>query len=453
MSSEYGVQRSGEFLRKDLPQIQEDLLQRAEEKIPNFDPAPGSPDRQRIDFVSIELVDQWEALEATFDAGYFDTAHDVQLDRLLALAGVGRIPRRPATGEVTFSTPNGTVSSRDITISRGTLVSTDKRENGPPLIFKTMEAVTLKEGQTEVDKVKIKAISPHHPAADRLTEEDLGKETNIGANTITNLVEPISGIGNVTNPEPTGQTGVRPDGTEYDFVSGRERESDENLRTRYKNSLALNAKASLEAIRANVYNAGDDNPVRSVKAEENVTMNNNTASGGLPPKSFRAMVLAPNTAVVDDAVAQAIYETRSAGIQSYGSDSGTAVMTGGGTRKENFARAKEIQIYVDVDIIVSNDFPKNGKDRIKQDIIAYIGGQLSNGEYFYGQDIGDNVIYDQVFSAVMSNNEVIERAAGGINIDDSSKPSKTSDITIKEDEVGRVKEKNISVSTTEGRIQ
>lgn len=444
---EYGVQQDGTFRRKHLDEIQQDLLQRAKENIPNFDPAPGSPDRQRIDFVSIELVDQWEALEACFDAGYLDTAYGVQMDRLLSLAGVGRVPRRGAGGEVTFSLGDGNTATSDITIESGTVITTESTDNSPAIPFETTQPATIPSGSTHIDMVPIKAVEPFHTAASDLDESDLGENTNVPANSITEFVEPQSGV-EVTNPQPTGQTGTRSNGSEYDFVSGRDRESDSELRNRYKESLALNAKASLEAIRSNVYNAGGEDVVRAATIEENVSMTDNTGSGGLPPKSFRVLVLADDTATADDTIAQQIYETRSAGIQSYGSDSGTAERIGGETLIEDFGRATEITIYSDVDLKVTDEFPGNGEQQVRQNIVEYIGGTLSDGTRFFGQDIGEDVIYDQVFSAAMNVPGVIERGSNGITVGTSDDPTGTSDIVVGEKEVGRVAESNIDVTTT-----
>jgi len=449
--SDYGVTPTGEFNRKDLTTIQEDLLRRAEEKFPHFNPAPGSPDRQRIDFVSIELVDQWEALEAAFDASYLDTAHDIQLDRLLGLVGVGRIPRRGATGEVEFSVPGGQTADEEITIPQGTLVSTQKTTDSPAIVFKTTETASISKGSAIVSRVGIVAVEPFTDAASDLSEEYLGSETNVPADSITKFVETVSGVANVTNLVPTGQTGTRDDGTEYDFVSGRDRETDAELRRRYKNSLGLNAKASLEAIRVNVYNAGDGK-VRSAAIEENVTTNDNTGSGGLPPKSFRVFVLAPDTTTVDDYIAQEIYETRSAGIRSYGSDSGSADVTGGGTKVEEFSRATKVTIHIDVDIVVNDEFPADGKERIKQRLITYIGGELPSGNRAFGQSMGNDIIYDQVFAAVMNGNGIIERGSSDITIGTSDDPTGTSDITIGDSEVGQVVPSRIDITTTEGTV-
>lgn len=436
MSQNYGIQEDGEFERKFVGDIQSSLEKRAEAMFgENIDLSPGSPHQQLIDIASLELAHLWESLEGVYYASYFKDAYGVQIDRILSLAGVSRIPRRGATGEVKFTT--NSPNDSDVTIPAGTRVSTDSTETTPSIPFRTTDSATLTAGDTEVTQVPIRALEPWEASVDA---ESLGTETNISSDSITNIDDPISGIDAVTNPYPTGGTGTRDDGSSYDFVTGRDRETDSELKNRYRDSLSLGGSATLGSIEAAVYNTEG---VDSSDIEENTSNTDNTDSGGLPPKSFRVTVLT-NGANPDD-IAQSILETRSAGIQSYGNFSGTATLEGGEEYSEYYDEADDTQIYIDASLDVTDTFPADGDEQVKENILHYIGGIKNDGTSVSGLSIGNDVLYDMVFSAAM-NVQGVRRA--DVKIGTSSSPSGTSDISIANGNVARTHDNNFTVSHT-----
>lgn len=392
---DFGIREDGSFRPKDVRDIQESLLTTARQEFgSNIDLSPGSPPRQLIDLATIELTELWNSLEGTYYSSYFEDAFGVQLDSILALAGVGRLPRRGAGGEVVFSSGDQP-ASRDIDIPRGTEITTPRSGDEPRIPFKTTEAATLLEGQRETQPVPITALQPWETDLD---EQWLGEDTNVPDGTITEIGTPISGIREVYNPLPTGDSGTREDENEtaYSFTRGRDRETDAELKTRYENSLASSGKASLEALRSNVYTA--DDTVQGASIEENNTPEDRTAEGGLPPKSFRVTVLGG----FDQNIAQSILETRSAGIESYGNHSAEAMTDDGAVYTEYFDRATEETIYIDIQLWADDTFPDRGPTIIKDNIIRYIGGVSSTNMEFSGVDIGEDVLHDVVFGAAMN---------------------------------------------------
>lgn len=433
-TNEFGIQDDGSFERKYLDDIQASLLERAQAEFgDDVDLAPGSPHRQLIDLATLELADLWQELEGTYYAAYFPDAVGIQIDRILALAGVSRLERRGATGEVTFTASSAPVDP--ISIPEGTRVATPETETKPSIPFRTTASATIPAGATNVTQVPIRALEPWETAVDR---QHLGNSTNVGANTITQILDPIAGVAEVTNPLPTGQSGTRADGSEYNFVAGRDRETDAELKARYENSLGLGGNATLMGIRAAVYNVEG---VTGADIEENTSMNDNTGTGGLPPKSFRVTTVGG----ADNDIAQAITETRSAGIQPYGSVTGTATLEDGSTYTAGFDRAVEIDIYVDVTVTVDSTFPDDGATRVENNLIRYIGGTTTGGANYTGTEIGEDVLYDMVFSASMN----VEGVFGvDLTMGTTAAPTGTTDIVIDGQQVARTDPANINVTVT-----
>lgn len=433
------MQPDGTFRRKSIQAIRDDLRNDVEQILgTDVDLSPGSPHGQMLDLATLELASAWESMQAVHNAVSFEGAYGIQLDRLLALVGIGRLERRPATGEVMFS--RNTALDEAAPIPSGTVVTTPPTESQPAVPFKTTEPVEIPPNATSVTGVPIRGLYAHETSPGQ-GDDVLGVETNVSADTITIIADPLSGVDNVTNLLPTGTSGTRDDGSEYTFRHGRDRETDEQFKRRYSDSLAISGKATLAALRANVRNA--DETVRSASIEENVTMTDETDAGGLPRKSFRITVRGG----VDDNIAQEILNTRSAGIESYGTASGTAT-DGGQTYTEFFERAAEVPIYVDVTVKHDGTFPADGETQIKENIIAYIGGELSSGDFTSGTEIGEDVIH-----------YLVETAAGLPSVWDatayigtSTNPTGEADISIAPDEFAETSHGNITVTTSEENI-
>ena len=379
----------GTFQRPDL----QDIVDRKEELAaehfgPDVDLSQGSPVKQIIDVTAVEHEYMWKLLEEVYYSAYFEHAYEDQLDKLLAIAAIRRRPRRGATGEVTFST--NVANENDVVIPEGTRVATEETEDRPSIPFKTEEPATLNAGTRTVTDVPIRACEPWETD---LGEEWLGSETNVASNTIVEFETPISNVDNVANPNPTGRAS-REDG--FSYIQGRDRETDAELRERFRAKYGESAHATLDGIAANLL---DLNGVKSVKMEENVTMEYQTGVGGLPPKSFRATVLGD---VPNDDVAQAIFDKRPAGIQSYGNASGNAYSREEEPFGERWDWAEAEDIYIEADVTHTDDYPSDGNLQVENAIIRKIGGETVEGDEYTGLGMGSTVVYDTVHSEVMA---------------------------------------------------
>lgn len=382
--NEYGVQEDGTFRRKHIDVIREDAKRRFKNTAgEDIEFEPSSPQQAIVDMLSQEAAIQWMALEQVYYAGFFEDATGEALDKQLALAGFSRQPSQSATGEVVFS--RNDPASDDITIDAETVVTTRRTDTRPAIPFETTEAVVLQEGQVEVTA----PIEARKPWQVDLSEEWLGAETNVAAGEISEFGDPVAGIDDVENVKPTGDE-------DEGFQRGRDRESDPEFRLRYQNSLAEGGTSTAPAIASSVFNHDDgiiDVRIDEVRSEVD----------GYGP---RITVLAPE--VENNDIAQAILEARAGGTESIGDETGTAEFDDGEQSTEHFDRATEVTIHVDVVLTTSDSFSDSDIGTITDRIIRYIGGEASDDIVYPGLEIGDNVIYDQIFRRVMETSGVIE---------------------------------------------
>ncbi|AIY89881.1 baseplate J/gp47 family protein [Geoglobus acetivorans] len=388
----YGVTANG-FVPKPFSVIMDELKLLAKQEFgEDIDLSENSRFLRFLRLVAKREDALWQLLEDVYYAGYIDFATGQSLDNIAALVGFVRTPASKATGTVTFS--RSTPATADITIPAGTRVATSDGS----VTFRTTQAVTLSAGSTSVD-------AP-------IEAEQAGSSGNVAANTITKIVDPVSGIESVNNANPTS--------------GGRDAETDEELRYRIKNTLASKGKATVEAIKASVL-AVDG--VKTVRVEENDTINDYTSTGGLPPKSFRVFVFGG----ADSDIAQAIFDAKPAGIQPYGDVSATAYDQDGNAYTIYFSRPKVVNIYVDVQIT------SDGTSIDTQTVIDAVKDYINN------LDIGEDVIYAKVLASVMNIQGVVDAT---VKIDTTSPPAGTSNIAIADTEIAQTDDTMITVTVS-----
>ena len=171
-------------------------------------------------------------------------------------------------------------------------------------------------------------------------------------------------------------------GFNADAVLGRDIETDAEFRTRREDLLQLSGSATVEAIRSAILNTPG---VTQAFVFENPT--DFVDGDGRPPHSMEAIV----SGGLDEAIAQAIFDTKPIGIQTYAvpGPSGVSVIitdSQGTDHTINFSRAEDITMHVEVDInVIATEFgggnQVNGEQEVREAIKAL--GDLQN----IGQDI------------------------------------------------------------------
>ena len=150
-----------------------------------------------------------------------------------------------------------------------------------------------------------------------------------------------------------------------------------------------------------------------------------TTSGGRPPKSFEAVV----EGGTDLDIANKIWQTKPAGIQTYGNTAVTITDSQGDSHVIYFSRATPVYIWVTVQLFLypSETFPANGQELVAQAILDY-GNSLG-----IGTDVLLQRVLAQIFQVPGISGGDMEIAA--TNLETDTPVFGTADITIAETQV------------------
>lgn len=293
----------------------------------------------------------WEMGERVYHSSHPSQAVDVQLDYLTMFFGTAR--RRPQYSEGTLKF----TGTPFYVIPAGRLY---KRSDGAQFVL--LQSVAL--DASGVGYGDISAL-------------DTGVFSNSNPNSITEQVEPDSDITAVTNEQAT--------------EGGAAREGDVELRRRLANSYAALGSGTINAI----YPALLEVPgVRAVRVKVNET---SSVKDGLPPHSIAVYTYGGN----ETEIAEALMKNYT-GIQYFGTTQIPVKDISGNEHIIGFSKATTVEIEFRINIVVDNTFSSDGETTVRDSIINVVGGVDSNGNARNGYNMGDDVIYPQIISAVMN---------------------------------------------------
>ncbi|MBM7623638.1 baseplate J/gp47 family protein [Sporohalobacter salinus] len=397
MVVEYGVTEQG-FCKKTYPEVLADMQARARDLFGNeVNLEDDSPLGKFIKLNAFETAIAWNEAENVYNSAYVFSASGQQLDNIVVRVGITRKEATAAQGKVIFFGDEG------IEIPTGFLIETDTEDS---IQFKTTQAGIIdSSGSIMLD----------------IVAKEKGQHTNVPADTITTITNPLPGLDRVTNNKKT--------------KGGQDRESDMELRDRYFDSVSKAGGSTTNAILANVFEVDG---VRAAIVIENDTFQE---VDGIPPKSFETVVLGG----IGKDIANAIMDKKAGGIQAYGTNETYILQDNSGEDKIiKFSRAVEVPVYVYVSLTTNDsEFPSDGEIQVKNEIIDYIGGTNSDGEKLLGLSLGDDVVYNKIIDAVMSVDGVQDAS---IKIGKTSSPSGTSNLTFNTREVARIDTDKVVVS-------
>lgn len=174
-------------------------------------------------------------------------------------------------------------------------------------------------------------------------------EQRANAGTLTTIATPSPGWNSITNP--------------LDAIIGNLEESDTSARTNREEQLQKAGGATPGGITSQVDAVSG---VISAAHYENTSLLPDI--NGLPGKSFEVVVWDGSTPeAADDAIAQAIWESRAGGIESFGNTSGVALDTENVQHTMFFSRADQRDIWMELDIETNEDY--GGDALLKQAIV------------------------------------------------------------------------------------
>jgi uncharacterized phage protein gp47/JayE len=298
------------------------------------------------------LADIWEDVEDVYNSAYKNAAEGNSLDKLGPYVGTARTLAQHAIGEATLVGTSGHTEPAGFRASTPT-----------GIVFETTADVTLSSGS---GIVAIRAV-------------EAGISGNVAARMITTIVNPSANVTAVTNLVETS--------------GGRDKETDEEFRSKWDESVAGGGSATEDAIRSAVLR------VPGVRAAAAVV--NNTISpdvNGQPAKSVQTYVLGGAA----QAIGEAIFSRVAGGIETYGSTSVTVLDLSGHEQSVKYSPAEVVRIYANVTITKNASYPADGDVGIKSALVRHIGGTDIDGTVYAGLSMDNDVIYTRLIAALYS---------------------------------------------------
>lgn len=231
------------------------------------------------------------------------------------------------------------------------------------------------------------------------------------ANTIDTILTPMLGWDSVINPVAA--------------TPGTERETDEELRLRFRNGKFDKATNTYDAIYSALINLDNVTEVTIYENDTSVVDGN-----GVPAHSFLPIV----SGGLSQAIGNVIWENKPTGILSYGNTSVNVTDIQGGTHVVSFSRPDPVVIYISMNITTDVMFPANGNDLIRSNLISYFQANFGTG---------DDVIYSRLYTPI---NSVPGHQVDSLFIGTSPSPVGVSNIVIAFDEIASLSSVNIIIT-------
>lgn len=354
---------------------------------------PASNFGKIIAITAERLAELWEVAEAVHAAQTPDGSTGVALDDVASLTGTVRLPASKSSVTLTLTGTPGTL------VPAGRVVST-----GAGVRFVTLADATIGGGGTITAAAEAEDTGPFVAYA----------------GTLTNIETPVAGWSSVTNA--------------LDAVVGSDLETDAALRIRREEELRAQAGGSVPAIEAAILRVDG---VTAAVVFENVT--GATNADGLPPKSVEAVVAGGT----DAAVREAIYDTKAAGIETYGAVTGSVNDGEGQPHAINFSRPATLAVYVDVSVLVDTArFPSNGADLIEAALVAW-----GDSYYRIGRDVVASSMYETIFAAAPGVLDVVY-----VRIGLAPSPGTSTTIAVGPRQIADLDTSRITVTTAAGSL-
>lgn len=344
----YGVTPYG-FRRKLYAEALEERMSRAKEVFGvNIDLSETSFLGKLIRNMAWDEAGLWERIEEVYFSAFVNSSEGTGLDNVGQYLTITRRPAVKSKGILTIKGVDGTK------IPKGFRVTT---KSG--VIFETTDDAVIANGQVDVAIVSVAA----------------GKSNNVAENAVTEIVNPSFGINSIINVKAT--------------EGGLDTETDKEFRERYKKSYSRGGGSTVPALTAALL---DIDSVVDAEVVENVTME---TVNGIPPKSVACYVFGGS----DEAVAEAIFQNKAAGIEAFGDHYVDQEDTKGRKHKIGFTRAKVEDVYVNLKLLKDENY--KGDDAVKRAVLNYIGGIDEDGIEYAGLKLGNDVVLSKVIGAVM----------------------------------------------------
>lgn len=432
-----------------------------------------------IGVVAPAEADLWEALQQVFDSFNPVTATGIALDNIIALSGITRLPAQPTRSQVILEGDQNII----ISSPQGKAYSSSTQR-----IFSILNPVTMNLiGASGVGILPIVANNASYRfsySTDGLNFLDAIYTSPASGNTVQSIMDGIQNRVNnlfgstfttyqsngrlyITRTDPfqiadfsvsvnlqvqkVRKLGIVVDDivgpypqealaidtisvpiSGWDSVvnpvaatTGRLTETDEQLRTRFRNSKFYQSQNIIEGILDALRNVAGVTDAIVYENDSNVV-----DSLGLPPHSFLPIVLGG----LPSDIALAIWQNKPTGIPSIGNTTVQIADSQGFLHNISYRQPTEVPIYVKMTISDLGTMPGDADAQVKQKLVDY---SESN------QFIGDDVIYSRLYTPI---NSVPGFTVNSLTIGTTANPTGTSNIAINYDQVGVISAQNITVT-------
>lgn len=431
-----------------------------------------------ISLVTPAQSDLWEALQEVYSAFDPNQATGIALDNLVALGGIQRLAATRSTATAVFTGNVGTLITAGSTV-RGTTTSENWQVVGSVGISpnnavgigiqastvanNTLYSITYRTSTTSkqitytsdssATAAKILMGLASNAIADgNVTTEIINgvlyinlvdqtssntnftatsniaivKASNTGdlqavntgkigaeANTLTNITTPILGWDSVTNPLSASE--------------GSATETDEELRARFRETKYARATNILEALYSDLISLEGVDEVVIYENDTDVTDEN-----GIPAHSFQPIVLGG----LSQQIGNTIWENKPLGIRSYGNTIVQVTDSQGFSHAIGFERPVPVTIYINMNITTGPNFPENGEDLIRNNLIDYFKNNFG---------IGDDVVYSRLYTPI---NYVIDHQVNILEVGTDPSNLGTTNVPIAYNQIASLESVNITITTT-----
>lgn len=289
----------------------------------------------------------WELMEAVYTSAFPDTSEGVSLDNSVAYLGMVRKPATYSMVTIRVYGSNGTSIPTGFVVSSG--VNTDT--------FTTTQSGTIAGGYVDL-----------------LASCSVAGAISAVAGTLTTINTPIFGATTCTNLS--------------DATIGQARETDAELRLRRIAQLSSPGNGTVDRIRESLLAIADVTRAFVIENIETVT-----DVDGRPAKSFEAYVSGGTEA----AIGEVLWETKPAGVQTWGTNTVAVTDSEGGAQVVKFSRPVDKPVYLTITIIKNTNilngplYPTGGDALVETAVLDF-----ANSYYDIGMDVVASLWYGPI---------------------------------------------------------
>ncbi len=345
-----------------------------------------------------KFAELWELMQTFANAMNPNAAENFLLDNICAITGTRREPAKKSTVSLDITvTAAFEATAGQITINV---------VNQPDVLFKNVDAIGPLTAGTHAVDFACTVTGPIYAPAGLLTV----------------ITTPVTGLTSVTNP--------------LDAVPGSQVEQDAALRVRRQDELTAPGASTVDSIRTDVLEVEG---VQQCYVYENVTLTTN--SEGLPGKSIEVVVYDGAIPEADDAdIGQAVWDSKPAGVETYGDTTEIVEDSTGTDRAVKFSRAEVKEVWLEYDVLVySNDFPSTGVALIKAAAVEYADRYMN---------LGLDVFAVRFKAQALTVPGVLDVTA--LRLGFAASPTEVVNLTITGREIAAIDTSRISVTATPG---